>query len=121
MFGLWSNVPRLKKATFYEILRAWNLNGSSETTPATENEKPDIVLYNEENRNVYSSPNIRVIQWRGRWAGHVACMGRRNSYKLLVAKPERRGLLGRPRCSWEGNVEMALTEMGWKGVEWIYW
>jgi hypothetical protein len=36
----------------------------------------DFVLYNEEIRNVYSTPNIRVIQGRkGRLAGHAARIG----------------------------------------------
>jgi len=82
-------------------------------TPATENDKPDFVLYNEEIRNVYSTPNIRVIHWRKvRWAGHAARIGRRNSYRRLVVKSEWQRLIGRPRCGWEGNTEIALKEMG---------
>jgi hypothetical protein len=34
---------------------------------------------------------------RMRWAGHVARMGvKRNSYRILVGKPERKRPLGRP-------------------------
>jgi hypothetical protein len=39
----------------------------------------------------YSSPNIiRMIKSRKmRWAGHVACMGKkRNAYRIVVGKPE---------------------------------
>jgi hypothetical protein len=33
-----------------------------------------------------------------RWVGHVAHMGeKRNAYKILVAKPEEKGPLGRPQ------------------------
>jgi hypothetical protein len=57
-------------------------------------------LHNEELRDLYSSPSIiRIIKSRRvRWAGHVARMGeKRNSYMLLVRKPERKRPLGRPR------------------------
>jgi hypothetical protein len=47
-------------------------------------------LYNEELRNLYSSPSIiRIIKSRRmRWAGHVALMEKRNAYRLLEVKPE---------------------------------
>jgi hypothetical protein len=57
-------------------------------------------LHNEELRHLYSSPNIiRIIKSRRmKWAGHVARMGeKRNSYRLLVGKPEGTRPLGRPR------------------------
>jgi hypothetical protein len=44
-------------------------------------------LYNEQFRDLYSSPSIiRIIKSRRmRWAGHVARMGeKRNAYRLLV-------------------------------------
>jgi hypothetical protein len=46
-------------------------------------------LYNEELRDLYSSPSInRIIKSRRmRWAGHVARIGeKRNAYRLLVGK-----------------------------------
>jgi hypothetical protein len=37
-----------------------------------------------------------------RWAGHVAHVGEeRKVYKVLVAKPEGKRPLGRPRRRWE--------------------
>jgi hypothetical protein len=57
-------------------------------------------LHNEELRDLYSSPSIiRIIKSRRiRWAGHVARMGeKRNACRLLVAKPEGKRPLGRPR------------------------
>jgi hypothetical protein len=50
-----------------------------------------IKLHNEEPCDLYSSSSIiRIIKSRRmRWAGHVARMGeKRNSYRLLVGKPE---------------------------------
>jgi hypothetical protein len=39
-----------------------------------------------------------------RWTGHVTRMGEiRNSYKILVVRPGRKGPLGRPRRRWEYN------------------
>jgi hypothetical protein len=57
-------------------------------------------LHNEELRDLYSSPSIiRIIKSRRmRWAGHIARMGeKRNTYRLLVGKPEGKRPLGRPR------------------------
>jgi hypothetical protein len=57
-------------------------------------------LHKEELRDLYSSPSIiRMMKSRRRrWAGHVARMGeKRNSYRLLERKPERKSPLGRPR------------------------
>jgi hypothetical protein len=46
---------------------------------------------------------------RMRWAGHVARMGeRRNTYRILVEKPEGRRPLGRQRRRWVDNIKMAL-------------
>jgi len=53
-------------------------------------------LHNEELNDLYSSPNtIRVTKSRKmRWAGHVTHMGeRKDAYKILVRRYERRRLL----------------------------
>jgi hypothetical protein len=63
---------------------------------------------------------IRIIKsWRMRWAGHVARMGKRNTYRLLVGNPEGKIPLGRPRRRWMDNVRMDLGEVGWGNVDWI--
>jgi len=72
-------------------------------------------LHNEELHYLYSSPNIvQVIKSRRmRWVGHVARMGEgRGVYRVLVAKPEGKRPLGRPRRRWEDNIKMDLQEVG---------
>jgi hypothetical protein len=44
---------------------------------------------------------------------------KRNTYRLLVGKPEGKRPLGRPRRRWVDNIRMDLGEVGWRGVEWI--
>jgi hypothetical protein len=58
-------------------------------------------LHNEELHNLYTSPDIiRVIKSRRmRWVDHAVRMGdMRNTYKILIGKPEEGTQLGRPRC-----------------------
>jgi hypothetical protein len=45
--------------------------------------------------------------------------GRRGVNRSLMAKPERKRPLGRPRCRWDGNIKMDLQELGCGGVDWI--
>jgi hypothetical protein len=44
---------------------------------------------------------------------------KKNAYRLLVGKPERKRPLGRPRRTWMDNIRMDLLELGWGDVEWI--
>jgi hypothetical protein len=79
-------------------------------------------LHNEELHDLYSSPsNIGIIKSRRtRWAGHVARMGeKRNTYRLLLGKPEEKRPEGRPRRRWVDNIGMDLGEVGWGDVNWI--
>jgi hypothetical protein len=58
-------------------------------------------LCNEELYDLYSSQNvIWVIKSKTlRWAGHMAYIEEnRNTYTVLMRKPERKRPLGRPRC-----------------------
>jgi hypothetical protein len=38
---------------------------------------------------------------------------KRNTYRILVGKPEGKRSLGRPRRRWVGNIKMDLIEVGW--------
>jgi hypothetical protein len=79
-------------------------------------------LHNKKLHNLYFSPSIiRIIKSRRmRWAGHVARMGeKRNVYRLLVGKSERKRPLGRPRHRWIDNIKMDLLVIGLSVVDWI--
>jgi hypothetical protein len=43
---------------------------------------------------------------------------KRNTYSLLVGKPEGKRPLGRPICRWADNIMMDLAEIGRGGVVW---
>jgi hypothetical protein len=47
---------------------------------------------------------------------------KRNAYKVLVGRPERKIPLGRPRRRWDDNITMDLREIGgvaWTGLIWL--
>jgi hypothetical protein len=44
---------------------------------------------------------------------------KRNTYRLLVGKPEGKRPLGRTRCRWVDNIRMYLGEVGWADVDWV--
>jgi hypothetical protein len=71
-------------------------------------------LRNEEFHNLYSSRSIIIMigSSQMRWAGLVACMmEKRNAYRILVGKPERKKTLGRTRRRWVNNIKMDLREI----------
>jgi hypothetical protein len=72
---------------------------------------------NEELHSFYTSPSIiRMLKSRRmRLAGYVAHMGtKRNSYRILVGKPEGKSPLGRASHRWEDNIKIHLREIGWR-------
>jgi hypothetical protein len=44
---------------------------------------------------------------------------KRNVYRLLVGKPERKRPLGRPRRMWVYNIKMDFVEIGLGELVWI--
>jgi hypothetical protein len=46
-------------------------------------------------------------------------MGKGTVYTISIRKPEENRPLGRPRCWWEDNIKIYLTEIGWGGMDWI--
>jgi hypothetical protein len=44
---------------------------------------------------------------------------KRDSYMILVGKPEGKRPLGRPRRRWE-DITMDVKETGWGGMGWIH-
>jgi hypothetical protein len=44
---------------------------------------------------------------------------KRNTYRIVAGKPERKRLLGRPRCRWQDNIKIEVTEIVWGGMDWI--
>jgi hypothetical protein len=80
-------------------------------------------LHNEKFNNWYSLPKmIRMIKSRWvRWVEHATCMReKRNAYRVLVGKQERKRPLERRRCRWEDNIKINLRETGWGGMDWIH-
>jgi hypothetical protein len=66
------------------------------------------------------SPSIiRIIKSRRiRWAGHIAQMReKRNTYRILVGKPEGKSPLGRSRRRWVDNIKMDIREIGLDGMD----
>jgi hypothetical protein len=79
-------------------------------------------LSKEELHNLYSSPSLitRIRSKRMGWAGNATRMGdKRNVFRILVGKPERKRPVGRPRRRWVDNIKIDLRERGWDGMDWI--
>jgi hypothetical protein len=43
---------------------------------------------------------------------------KRNTYRILMEKPEGKRPLGRSIYRWVDNIKMDLREIGWGGVDW---
>jgi hypothetical protein len=79
-------------------------------------------LHNEELHKLFSLLNIiRMIKLRRmRWAGNIACMEeKKNAYRVLLRRQDRKAPLGRPRRRKEDNIKIDLREKGWYNMECI--
>ena len=45
---------------------------------------------------------------------------RRDVCKVLLGKPERKRLLGRPRCGWKDNIKIIIKKIILEQVDWIH-
>jgi hypothetical protein len=45
-------------------------------------------------------------------------VGEENACRLLVAQPEGKSPLGRPRRGWVDNIKIDFLEIVWGGVDW---
>jgi hypothetical protein len=77
-------------------------------------------LQNEELHYLYSLPSIiKIITSRMmNWAGHAPNLReKKNTYRILVGKPEGKRTLEISRPKWEDNIKMDLRGRGWSGMD----
>jgi hypothetical protein len=67
-------------------------------------------------RQVYLNDQVKEDEMDGVCSTHGE---KRNAYRILVGKPERKRPLGKPRHRWEDNIRMNVREIGWGGMDWI--
>jgi hypothetical protein len=59
-----------------------------------------------------------IISRNLRQEGHISRVGEmRNSYEILVGKPEGKRPLGMPRRRWEDNIEMDVRVVEWENLD----
>jgi hypothetical protein len=44
---------------------------------------------------------------------------KKNSYGILLGKPEGKRPLGEPRRRWVDNIKIGVREIGWDCMDWI--
>ena len=52
-------------------------------------------------------------------AGHVARIGDRFAYRVLVGRPERKRQFGRHKHRWKNNIKIDLHEIEWRSMDWV--
>jgi predicted membrane protein len=68
--------------------------------------------------NVTGLPNIKNFIFLFYFI-YIMMGEKRNTYILLVGKPEGKRPLRRQRRRWVDNIRMDLGEVGWDDVDWI--
>jgi len=52
---------------------------------------------------------------------HAAQVGqKKNTYSILIKKPEEKKSVGRPRHIWKDNIKVDLKGISWDSVDWIH-
>jgi hypothetical protein len=51
--------------------------------------------------------------------GRACSINEKNTYRILMGKPEGKRQLGRTRCRWVDYTKMDLGEIGRGGMDWI--
>jgi hypothetical protein len=82
-------------------------------------------LHTEELHKLYCSPSVLFAKCNYNYEVEEDEMGRacstngekRNSYRILVEKPEGKRPLGRARRRWEDNIRMDIREIKWGGMD----
>jgi len=62
---------------------------------------------------------IKNLINRMRLAGHVARIGDRFAYRVLVGRPERKRQFGRHKHRWKNNIKIDLHEIEWRSMDWV--
>ena len=77
-------------------------------------------IYTDSNTKIYLKMQFTTyarLSKKIEMAGRVAHMGdRRRVYRVLMARPEGKRPLGRPRNRWKDNIKIYSQEMGWAPV-----
>jgi hypothetical protein len=56
-----------------------------------------------------------------KWVEHVARIGKRGAYRVLVGRSKGKRPLGKSRHRWKNNIKMDLQEVGYGAMDRIIW
>ena len=76
----------------------------------------NLSFYKVSLQSVWANSNSALV-W---WTGHVACKEQsRNTYRVLVWRPEGKRSLGKLSCRWKDNINMDMKEVGFDARNWM--